>query len=544
MSRSSRPGTGSRRLARLLPVVEGLEARALMAFSGVFDTTFNGSGYYTEAVQPPANFTNATADGLTDVAVQSNGAIVVGGQVGPSTADNDGLIRLNANGTLDTSFGQGGTVITALPSGINAVGVSQVLIQPDGKIVVLETVTVTGSSPAEDASLVFRFNTNGSLDTTFGTSGEVILDSDTIGVSNATFDTAALQSNGQIVVAGTTPITTTQSTYEFTQVAVVRLDANGTVDTTYGTGGLVTISSFTANQLATLPYGALESADALAIDAEGRAVLSATSSAFTGVEGGISSTTYNGYVFRLNTNGSVDPTLGQSGLQASGIAQPLPNGLLVEPSGEILVAGYGNPEVNNGAFLAGLNPDGTLQASAKIAGALALQADGKILVSGTTGVSRLNPNLTPDLTFGTIGHSNNPFPVPSSSGSSGSLESVNALAIASNGSIVLAGTSETYSSTGAIQAVDDVVAQITSTGFPPGRGRGLHRRRRPRRGRLPPQPGRIRHPPVARGRRRDHSFRHSRRRPDHPGPRRLRRLGRHRDRRLPAGPGRLRLPAG
>ena len=136
------------------------------------------------------------------------------------------LIRYNTDGSLDPGFGIEGKVITDF-SGTNdeALGVA---IQADNKI-----VAVGGSpSPATNNDFVLaRYNTDGSLDNTFGNGGKV--STDFLGeYDRAT--AVAIQSDQRIVVTGTANQNTAPS------FAVARYDANGSLDTNFGNGGKVT----------------------------------------------------------------------------------------------------------------------------------------------------------------------------------------------------------------------------------------------------------------------------------------------------------------
>jgi uncharacterized delta-60 repeat protein len=117
------------------------------------DTTFATRGIFDFQLTPN-NGSNCLADA---VALHSDGKIVAAGQLG----NQSGLIRLNPNGSLDSSFGNGGVVVTKIGSDIDQV-FGGVAIPSDGKIVAVGSGIPRGER-------VERFNTNGSLDTTFGT---------------------------------------------------------------------------------------------------------------------------------------------------------------------------------------------------------------------------------------------------------------------------------------------------------------------------------------------------------------------------------------
>ena len=148
---------------------------------GTLDTGFDGDGKVT------TDF--GVSVGVRAVAIQSDGRIVVLGICGNG---NFCLARYNSNGSLDTAFDGDGKVITDLPN--TQLG-SDIVIQPDGKIV------VAGQSSAgldTEDFIVARYNPNGTLDTTFNTNGYVVTPFP--GLDNA--HAVALQSDGKIIAVG------------------------------------------------------------------------------------------------------------------------------------------------------------------------------------------------------------------------------------------------------------------------------------------------------------------------------------------------------
>ena len=150
------------------------------------------------------------------MARQANGRILVAGR---STVAGAVVARLRANGVLDPDFDGDGRV--ALPGSASA---SAVLVQPDRNIV------VAGNTAGDDMMTVTRLTPNGSLDPTFGTGGTATID---FGPLADITGGAALQPDGKIVVAGYS-----QDTED---VALARLNANGSPDPTFGTAGKATV---------------------------------------------------------------------------------------------------------------------------------------------------------------------------------------------------------------------------------------------------------------------------------------------------------------
>ncbi|MFH1140349.1 MAG: delta-60 repeat domain-containing protein, partial [Chloroflexota bacterium] len=185
---------------------------------GSLDTTFGTSGKVT------TDF--GGDDAGESMAIQSDGAIVMVGWSNAGGNADFALARYNANGSLDTSFGTGGKVTTDF--GGNSHGLS-VAIQGDGRIVVSGNAVV--GSPSDFA--LARYNANGSLDTTFGAGGKVTTDFGGAGGADSG-NSVAIQSDGRIVVAGFS------NAGGFNDFALARYNANGILDTTFGTGGKVT----------------------------------------------------------------------------------------------------------------------------------------------------------------------------------------------------------------------------------------------------------------------------------------------------------------
>ena len=184
-------------------------AMARYNLDGSLDTSFGTGG--------KVSTTPGLSDFANSIAIQADGKIIVG-----STASAGfGLARYNTNGSLDTTFGTAGKVTTAIYVVPGYDSLSAIVIQADGKI-----VAVGSANPTFDFAMV-RYNANGSLDTTFGTGGKVTTDIGGIDSGKA----IAIQSDGKIVAAGTGGASGS---------ALVRYNTNGSLDTTFGTGGKVT----------------------------------------------------------------------------------------------------------------------------------------------------------------------------------------------------------------------------------------------------------------------------------------------------------------
>ena len=158
-------------------------------------------------------------------ALQSDNKILVGGWVqdGGSAGWEIALARLNTDGTLDTSFGSGGKIIEDLP-GSSGSFITSIEIQADGKIVVAGT--------SDNDFFVIRYTTTGTRDTTFSSDGIHTFD---LGASSTdTLRSMKIQSDGKIVVAG----------YGSGDWGVARLTSSGAMDTSFGGGDGITVTDF------------------------------------------------------------------------------------------------------------------------------------------------------------------------------------------------------------------------------------------------------------------------------------------------------------
>jgi uncharacterized delta-60 repeat protein len=175
------------------------------------------------------------------ISVEKNGKIlIVGTSIQPGSTNYDfAIAQLLPDGALDPSFGVGGKVTTysgALDTDMSSSG--GFVIQPDGKILVAGYTEDYGVSPYVDKGVVVRYNTNGSLDTTFGTGGRETFNFD--GVATSRITAIALEPNGEIMLGGYVSTPTNYQYYMFE-----KLHANGTPDTAFAPGGQI-VTNFTA----------------------------------------------------------------------------------------------------------------------------------------------------------------------------------------------------------------------------------------------------------------------------------------------------------
>jgi len=355
--------------------------------------------------------------GLNDYAlatVLSGGKILVAGASGKTQSSGVAqllvaVLRYTSTGTLDTSFGTGGSVRT--PLGSDHGEGDAIAVQADGKIVVAATI-LSSNFTGKGIALV-RYTALGAPDTSFGVGGNGIVTAPVIGDgSDTTAAALAVQpADGKIVVAGHASISGRLN------IVLLRYNTDGTLDsTTFGTGGLV----------ATLPVpGQDATALAMLLQPDGKIVVAGS------VGGG--SSPLDTVVLRYNTNGTLD-TAGFGAPKGFVITDAGGNdfagSVALQSNGKIVVAGHANfiPNQASDTSVLRYNSDGSLDATGPGFGtggkviddlsgfdgafSVALQTDGKVVVSGSAtnsaggsmvAVLRYNTDGSRDAGFGSNG---------------------------------------------------------------------------------------------------------------------------------------------
>jgi len=348
--------------------------------------------------------TTAFGGDRSAMALQADGKIVM---VGGTFVDFV-LARFNADGSLDTGFGVGGKVTTDMGGGDRSEEALGVAIQSDGKIVVVGYTAIPTTPPAPrlpDTFALARYNSDGSLDTSFGSGGKVS------GNVNGNAYAVAIQSDGKIVVAGEVSFPST-SGLDFSEFVIARFNTNGNLDTGFGIGG--------TGQVVTDFGGATNSARNLVLQPNGAIVVSGKPQ---GSQPGFDHTD----MARYNANGSLDTSFGSGGkLTLADVDAG--QGLARQADGKFVLAGSvteATVPATARFLLKRLNADGspdttfgnagtvdTAFSSSAAAGGVALQGDGKIVVVGTSAfsvnanfvVARYNADGSVDRGFGSDGN--------------------------------------------------------------------------------------------------------------------------------------------
>lgn len=343
-------------------------------------------------------------DSAYAVEVMADGKILVAGVTETGTSQDFALVQLNRDGSRDRDFGDNGQVITDFAGGDDqAFGIA---VQRDRKIIVSGNITYTDSTPY---FALARYNRDGTLDTTFGSAGtgKVVTSFTGVGVD------VVLQKDDKILMTGFT------LSPDF---AVLRFNSDGSLDPSFGTGGLATSG---------LPNGN-EAGVGIALQRDGKIVV-----------GGVArySASVDAAVARFNPDGSPDATFGTGGIVTTDF-----NGFVdivyevaIQRDGKIVLAGTASRCVGPSSFLwwggAGCteyavlryNSDGNLDTSFDGDGkalldfdgspysndgavSVEIQWDGKIVVAGTAtngigapgdfGLARFNRDGSLDPSFG------------------------------------------------------------------------------------------------------------------------------------------------
>ncbi len=300
--------------SRLLAAIALCATLGTHAAPGDLDTTF-GSSPGKIITSMGTGHDNASA-----VAVQPDGKIVVAGECLNGSNYDFCLARYLASGALDASFNSTGKVITAIGSNSNTV--NALALQPDGKIVVAGYCY----NPTNDEVCLARYLANGTLDTSFNTTGKVIT---AIGSSTDVASAVALQPDGKIVVAG---YCWNGNNYDF---CLARYLPRGTLDTSFNTTGTVITAIGSSN----------DTANALALQPDGKLV----------VAGGCSNGSNSDFCLaRYLPSGALDTSFNTTGkvITPIGSSTDVARALALQPDGKIVVAGSCSNGSNNDFCLA------------------------------------------------------------------------------------------------------------------------------------------------------------------------------------------------
>ncbi len=380
-SKSSRPASSPRSVRRTSayrPRLETLENRCLLS-AGALDTTFGGTGIVSNSL-------SKSNDSAWTSLLQPNGDIVTVGLTvsGAHKTPSFALVAHTPSGSLDTTFGSGGKTITAS----NGLGVRVAAAQYTSTDTTGNANKIVAMGNTSTGITLARYNANGTLDPSFGSNGLV-----TTAINGNAFSVAIQPADGKIVVGGFL----TSNAF-----LLLRYNTNGTLDTTFGSNGQVTTS---------MPAGD-DWIESVVVQTDGKIVAGGRAAYDPNPNGG---TLPEFTLARYNSDGSLDSTFGSGGIvhtlwSGTGGGAGAIHGLALQSNGQIVAAGVAWPS-NPGGHAWGLaryNTDGSLDATFGTGGlvsldtpvsydfhnneahSVALQPNGELVVLGTAYDASIN----------------------------------------------------------------------------------------------------------------------------------------------------------
>lgn len=318
--------------------------------NGAFNSNFNGMGYLPLAIGAATEFHSLA---------QTPSGKIVGGGYAITNKTVFALAQSDMQGVLDSNFGETGYITTEIGTGAS---IDSIAIQSDGKI-------IAGGTAVIDLPkiILVRYNTDGSIDTTFGTNGFV---STEIGYQ-AGLTNLVLQSDDKIVAAG-------YAGSAKDTIALLRYNSDGSLDTTFGTNGITTYA-----------MGSRCEIHAIILQPDNKIVLGG--SAFNTDLG------YNTFLLmRYDTSGNLDPSLNGTGIVFTSLNYGSAiMDIAIDANGNILAGGYDYGAFSTTFALVRYLPSGAIDTSFGTNGivftaigseahinSLTIQSDGKIIAAG------------------------------------------------------------------------------------------------------------------------------------------------------------------
>jgi uncharacterized delta-60 repeat protein len=353
-----RQGDGKLVLAGYMLTVAGSDfAMARYTDAGVLDLGFSEDGWVI------TNLFGSSDQGLA-AAMQPDDKLVLAGWVEGLDDTDFAVARYYSNGSRDLSFDTDGRVVTDLNGNYDYAYAT--LVQPDGRIV----VAGAANNGWDDDFALVRYNSDGSLDVTFDLDGRVISH---YGEEDDSIYALLLQPDGKLVVAGEVGTANGQD------FALARYNADGSLDSSFGTGGWV-VTNF---------FGDDDHGRALVRQTDGKLLVAGY--VYTGTE-------YDIALARYTATGSLDTSFDGDGRAVTDISgDDVGQAIALQGNGQILVAGWSFTGTDDDFVLLRYNANGSLDSSfdgdgrviTDIGGdndhltAVALQPDGKLVVAGS-----------------------------------------------------------------------------------------------------------------------------------------------------------------
>lgn len=367
---------------------------------GTPDTTFSGDGRVllaSPSCPPPSGVGGVEGAG---VVVQPSGHILVAATCHGAPNSRVVMFRFLADGTPDLSFGMNGVIEHPGPAGSNGTRAMDVVLQSDGRIVVAGEINVN-SFPG--AGLVLRLNVDGTLDTTFAANGYFRPD---LPGTSSWYASVARMSDDRIVVGGHIAATgVATSNFNF---FVTRLSANGALDATFAGGGHRNLDLPVLSRPPTIVTASQDFVTGVTLRADGTVVAAGNVSAN-------GSANRQAILVQLTPAGNLDTAFGDGGfrLLTSGGGDDMAFHSFVRAGGDLVVIGAMRPVQVSAdgslvrAYLTNSRMDaGAMQADGNIVASLSVAFNGE----STVGATRLQvsalpaPDTTPDAFMFTSAH--------------------------------------------------------------------------------------------------------------------------------------------
>ncbi len=303
----------------LLIKVDDFSSSNLNAFryndDGTLDTSFGDNG---ELEIDVSSFFNTGFGNPVDFTTDADGKIIAVGNLNGDI----GIVRFDADGSLDSGFGTNGFSLTDFDGSFEAP--KTVRVDSDGKLI----VSGHASNEGTNDFLLVRYNSDGSLDTNFGTGGRTFTD---FGGTNDISASLTIDSNGKLLLGGRATDAATGNA----DFALARYNSDGSLDSSFGTNGIV------RRDLGGLEYGqeVIEVADGQLIQT-GDIVTTRPSGGGTAID-------YQPIFLRYNSDGSIDSSFGNNG-----VGQGIDGPLAVDSNGNIFGAFSKYNFINSGLAVA------------------------------------------------------------------------------------------------------------------------------------------------------------------------------------------------
>jgi len=345
-------------------------------YDGSLDTTFDSDGLNTYHI-------SAGSDEGYSIKIQADNKILLFGQANGSINYDFATIRINSNGSVDTTFGTNGIILTEFNAPNNDYG-RNIELQPDGKILV-----IGGNS---NKYAIARYTSNGFLDTTFNGNGKLYLTT-SLNIFNSSTQvhfnrpTISYLSSNKILISGT-------SNNDFN---IIKLNYDGSFDGTFGTNGILNYSIDTGDK-----------SSFLLSKASGELITGGSSYNLS------TGTNYRVSLLHFSENGVFETSTNFHFSQGSDRVLSI----IEQEDEKIIALVESKTGTTNRAFLVRYNVDGSTDNTFGTNGIidtgltkpnkLKQQSDGKFIIStlANTTLTRYNTNGSLDTSFGTNGSSN------------------------------------------------------------------------------------------------------------------------------------------